>query len=401
MMFRLSMEGSTPQPRPTRLGRLAGAAVALFLCLIALAPAAGAQGRPDQIFRKNERTGKVMTHAGTISECSLSTVAFTQRGKQSSYPSAEVLRIVWGDVPASYRDGMTYLGRGDFESAVTQFKLAASDADTREVVQAAARLKAAEALLGWGASDPSRFEEAVGEADRFLSDYPSGRDVPHARWVKARAHRLAGDAAAAAAGFEALYREGANNPPATGYDRETCLNAGLEAAEAYLAADDTLKARELFGALQGQFASLASTLTDAPAEVLARLAGAQGVASVGEGFCLLAGNQSAQARTFFEGKARRADAPAAEQYAARLGLAEALLAEGKLRDAQVEFAAVAALDYTSRERQARALVGLADTTQKLQDSDATTQARRWLKLVTGSFGDTPAARKAAEMLQAL
>lgn len=404
-----TMDGPVPPPPPSSplrrpRARAAGAlavAVATLSAPFAVAAAqepAAAPARPDQVFRTNPRTGVVVTLAGTVTENSLENVRMERDGSENSYDAGEIVRIVWGAVPPSYRDGTTYSERGDFENAVASFRVAAGDASAREVVRASARLQAAEALLAWGTLDPNRFAEAATEAERFLSDFPSNRRVPHALWTKARATLLAGDTAAAAAQFRALYEEGANDPPTPGYQRADCLEAGLAAAGAFLRSGETAPARELYIALEVAFGEAANSVQDATSPLRARLLAGAGEASVGEGYCLLAGGQADRALKFFEERARDTDAPSAARFSASLGLAEAYLATGDLRRAQIEFARVSALDHTDRDRVARAMVGLADTSIRLADADAVANARRWLTKVAEDYGDTPAASRAAELL---
>ena len=364
----------------------------------ALPSATSQEERPDQVFRR--RRGDVVKVIGTVLESSLETVRLDRDGKEVSYPASEVVRIVWGSVPDSYHEARTFLSRGDYENAVARFRSAASDSSARDVVRADARLQAAETLLAWAASDPSRYNEAAAEADRFLTDYPQDRNLPRAQWLRGRALLLSGDAAAAAQTFRSLYEQGTGDPPTPGYDRLLSLEAGLACARASLAAGQVDAARELYGVLEGAFRELAQASEDDPV-ALAKLLEGQGEAAVGEGWCLLTEGKFDQARRAFERNVDRAELGAGGRFSARLGLAEALFSKGELRPAQFAFAQVSALDYTSRDRVGEALVGLARTTLELADPEAKASARRWLELARDSFGDTPAAAKAIEMLAGL
>jgi len=386
----------SPSARPSR-----GARWAAGLLALALAPSVAAQSaRPDQVVRMNPRTQKTSTITGVITEDSLEFVKVDQGGRETKNQAVEIVKVTWGNVPAAFRDGVTFQNRGDFASAVAKFQLAADSAE-REVVQAAARYHAAKSLLSAGASDPNQFDAAIAECDKFLADYANNRQVPHVREIKARATMLAGRAAEAAALYKALYEEGANDPATTGYSRELCLSAGISAARAFLAAGDGLAARELFAGLDPAYAGLIAAHGDETTAKHAELAGARAEVMVGEGFCLIAADQVDQAVSFFETKLTDSELPSRGQFAASLGLAEALVTKGDLRRAQIEFAKVSAIDHTDRDRAARARVGLADTTLKLQDSDATTSAKQLLTNVTSFYGDTPAAKRAAELLQKL
>ncbi len=363
-------------------------------------PAQGG-GLPDKIVRRNPRTGKLSTLSATVTENSLGGIKVERKGKESSYESSEILSIDWGMAPASFKDGKVFAGRKDFENAVARFRMAATHTDTREVVQADARLRAADALLGWGASDVNRYAECIAEVDRYLADFPSDRRVPHGRWVKARAAQLSGDASTAAAGFRSLYEAGVSQS-AAGYDRTLCMDAGLLAAHAFLAqaTPDTGAARELFASLDVAYGQ-AATAEELSPEQRNHLVAGQGRAAVGEGFCLLASGDADKAERFFQGRLSGANENPAQRFAILFGLGRALLDQGKYREAQIELAKVSALDHTSRDRQAAALLGLAQAALKMGAADAQTSAKRWLNQISSAFSDTPAALGASQTLEKL
>jgi tetratricopeptide (TPR) repeat protein len=369
------------------------------LALSATAQTAGLS--PDQIFRQNPRTGKVETIAAVVTENSLSKVrAETPSGDSKQFETTRIVEIVWSSAPASYKDAETNLARGEYERAVAMFRSTASDSDARDVIQAAARFGAARALLARGSSDTSHYDDCASECDRFLSDYPANRDVPKVRWLKARALRLSGKGAEAAQSFKALYEEGASDPPTEGFDRAFCLTAGLDSAEAFLSAGDTLGARELYATLNNALQGLiASTDGDAAPREMAMLESGRGTATLGEGFCLLADGQTDQALSFFEGQ--RSNVGQASLGGAALGLAEAYLAKGRTRSALIEFARVSAVDHSSADQRARALLGLARASVKLSDTDALEDAKRYIETIQTRYASTPAARDANEFLKTL
>jgi hypothetical protein len=401
MMFGPTMRRRLQDSPIRRSGLLRLSTLALLLGGLTCLPAEAQSARPDQAFRRNPRTLKTAPISGEITENSLDNVRLDQDGKEIKHPSLEIVKITWGEVPPSYRDGLKFSNRGDFANAVAKFRVAAGDASARSVVKASARFEAARALLASGSLDPNQYTECQAECDRFLSDYANNRNVPEVRRIRARATLLAGKPAEAGELYKALYAEGMNDPATTGYDRELCLDAGLSAAKAYLSAGDGLAARELFATLDPGYAGLIASLGDELATRAASLEGARAEVGVGEGFCLLASNQVPQAISFFEGKLGDRELASRAKFSANLGLAEALMLEGKTRRAQLEFAKVSAIDHTDRDRAARARVGLAGATLKLQDSDAALSAKKLLTDVRDNFGDTPAATMAAEMLQSL
>ena len=392
---------------PSRLSRrrLARRAVTLaagaVLALGALAPASWAQGtRPDQVMWRNPR-GQIKTDTGTIIENTLQKTVIETSSGQKVRKSDIVESVRFGDVPTTFTDGVAYFDRGDFPNAAAKFKLAAGDANTpRAVVRAYARLRAAEALMKTAALDPGSFTQAKAEAETFLADHPNNRDVPKVRMLNARATWLGGDAMAAAELYRSLFMEAAGGTPTEGYALVHCYRAGLAAARSFLEASETTQAKELYGTMESSLPGLLSQL-DVEDPKRQALLGIQSEARLGDGYILLAEGSATQAKNFFEVRAREADINSPGLiYGARLGLAEAHLAGGNHREAQLEFAFVAALDHTSRDRVARALVGMAECALVLTSvTTSRTDAKTWLEDVRDHYGDTPSVLRALEMLK--
>ncbi len=371
--------------------------LALFSIVLALALPASAQARADQVLWVDAR-GQTRLVRGTIKENSLARVVIDEGERDRTLAPLEVLRIVFGEVPPSFGEAESYLDRDDFENAAAKFQIAAGDASAREVVRAAARLRAAEAWMSQGAKDPEGFRQAVSASERFLADFPNHRDVPAARALQARATWLSGDAPRAAELLRALFQEG-RAKTGSGYPIEGVHRAGLSAAETFLTAGEAAKAREMFNAVDSSLAeALAAVTAGTPQH--AALAELESLARQGEGRCLLASGNTSQARTFFQ-RERDASQTNTQRFGAQLGLAEALLADGHAREAEIEFAQVSALDAGDRDRVARALLGLAECALRLPESTARQQARRWIQVVRDHYGDTPSARRAKTLSETL
>lgn len=382
----------SPLPTLPRKPDRIGAALAMLIGLAG--SAAGQDSRQDHVLWRNAR-GQVNSLAGIVSENSLTAVVVEANNSPRKLDPLSVQRIEFGEVPQAYADALTYFERGDFENAAAKFTLAAGASDARPLVRARARLAAAEAWLRRGTVDRGAIETARKECELFLNEFPTHRDVPRARLLLGRLQRLAGESAKAAETLDSLYREGSGGAP--GYAPEIAFQAGLAAGEAYLAIPDAAKSRELYLGLDGAIGTALARLGDAD-PLRAEFAAIQSEARLGEGFCLLASGSVIQAKTFFQGQIAGADGNPAKSFGARLGLGEALLAEGNARAAQLEFARVSAIDHTSKDRSARALVGLAESAVKLQ---AKGDAKIWLDAVTDQFPDTPAVLRAQELKKTL
>ncbi len=390
-------------PRRTTVSRawrslLAPGAVAVLAALApTLAAATSQAARPDQVHWSNPR-GRTTTDTGEIIENSLRRVVIDIGLSKKSIDVARVQRIVFGNVPPAFTEGNAYFDRRQYENAAKAFQIAAGDASARDFVKARARLSGAKAYLLHGALDPAAFALAKAEVETFIADYGDNRELPDARLLLGRAQRLSGQAAAAAKTYDDLYGEATASTE--GYPLKTCFKAGIGAAEAYIASDDADKAREIYLGLEravtAGLADLDERSPDRRQFVLL-----QNQARLGDGFCLLAKGSVSQAKTFFTGHLSGANGNAPLRHGARLGLAETLLAEGKLREAQVQFAQVSAIDHTDRDRVARALVGLAQCSLKLSDKNANASAKRSLETVRDNYGDTPSVLRAQELLQTL
>jgi len=373
------------------------ATVARFACvtaLLATCAAALPQGaRQDQVFRIDPRRG-VVTISGLIEQHALDKVVVVKADKgQVRVDSAEVIEVVFGEVPPAFTDAVRYLDRKDFENAVARFRVAAGDASARPVVQGRARLRAAETLLVWGASDPTRFREAAEEAGRFLEAFADDRSVPRAKAVQGRAQVLAGDAAAGAGTLGALFETG--QAGTVGYAPVLTLEAGLDAAFASLSAGDRVKARTLFDSVGSAAGAVPAERLDAAGR--ASVAGIREVAALGAGFVTLAEGQGDRAEAAFRGK------PEAQQTgrgraAAQLGLGQAYLLQSKFREAQLTFASAATLSYADEDNAAAALVGLGQAYSGLGEA---ANAKQSFERVQRDYGDTPPAARATELLRSL
>jgi len=382
-------------PIGARARALRSAAVAFAILGASVATALPQAPRADQVFRLDPRgSGEVVAVTGLIESHGLERVVVARKdGNPIRIDAAEVLEVRLGDVPQSFADATLLRERGELEKSVARFRVAAGDAASRPVVQASARLAAAETLLEWGAEDPTRFREAAAEADLFLGAFPEDRNVPRARALKGRAQLLAGDAAGAAETLQGLFQAG--QAGTIGYPRTLTLQAGLDGAYAFIAARKMAEATALFDALS-------SAVTAAPREGLSRAALAQldglaELAQLGPGFVQLGEGKADRAEGFFRGKADGAQTGAG-RAAAQLGYGEALLGLGKHRQAQLTLASATALSYRSADIAARGLVGLAKTYLALGDAS---EAKKSLERVRRIHGATPAAVEAAELLKTL
>lgn len=345
--------------------------LALVLTL-ALALAGDGPAHPDLV-RVRAADGAVETLMGRVLEDSGARVVVEVGAERRELAPRAVLALELGLAPGPWREGVVARARGDLATAAARFAEAASGPDP--VVGAHARLAAAECELRSGALASARRE-----LEGFLAEHGASRLAPEARFELGRVERLEGNAGRAAETLAALFHEPGASP-------ELAARAGLDAAEAELAAREPERARALHAEVARFLDALAPE--DAPAALRAR-------ARRGEGLVRLALGDGPAALAFFRAELGRA-AGEDETLGARLGLARALLATGDGPGARREFARVAALDAFDEERAALALVGLAESALELGER-AEPERRRALETVRERYAHTPAAVRARELL---
>jgi TolA-binding protein len=397
------MQSPTPARRRFSASAPFVSAVSLLLvAVLGLAAPASAQGTLDQL-QVRTRRGDITTVSGSIKQYDLTKIVVVDgAGKETTYDAEAVRQVTaWGDAPASFHEGVKSLEADAFEAAVGALRKAAGEAQ-REVVKAAARAKAAEALYRWGATDPTRFTEAGAECTAFVASFANNRDLPRVLDLQARCTWLAGKPAEAAAQFKAIHAKLSGDKPADGFDRTYCLRAGLDAARAFLDGKDTLGAREMFTALEAKLGPLVAGLA-ADDTSRAALQAILDEAALGAGYVDLAANQTKQALAFFQGKVTglNANSTMSARNATLLGHGEALLAEGRYREAALALSKVAALDAADRDRAGRALVKLAEAYSKLSDADGRVQACSRVKDALQRFATTPASVRARQLAKEL
>jgi hypothetical protein len=353
--------------------------------------------RPDQVFEQG-RSG-VRPVSGEVVANRLDGVVISSGGRERTIDAADVVRVQLNRVPASYREGSALLEQRQPVAAAEAFLRAAEDTSASEPARAAARHLAAASLLKGTAADLDTARRAVAEAERFLTEHPDSREVPEVRLLLGRAQWLAGDPAAGAATLESLFREANGGETRGGYSLETCYRAGLLGAQAALAAGDRAKGQELFSGLESSLPAAISILEPEDPRITP-LEHLRATAQLGEGHMLLAAERGSEARDFFQARLDAGEV-ASVRGAARLGLAQALEAEGRLREAQVLYAQVSATAADGDDLVAGALLGLARTSLAGSDPGGRARARTWLEEIRDLHGDSLSAREAHESLSGL
>ena len=372
---------------------------ALACAALAAGPALAQGGRPDQVSYVSK--GEPTQVSGTLVTATLDEVVIDVSGAERTIPGDRVLRVTLNRVPDSFREAELLQTSGDAENAAALFASVAGDDGENDVVRGYARLREAQALFAAGADDPGAFQRASEAAARLPQDLANHRAVPESRLLAGRAMRMAGDAAGAAASLGALYAEASAGEPPAGYGLDLVFAAGLESAQALLAAGDITGGKDLLTALEREIPKRLAGL-EAGDPQASRLAELGELARLGEGWALLADDKATPARSFFQSLL---DGASPDQgvlrTGARLGLADALAAGGEHRRAQIEYARTTASAPHADELVARATVGLARATLSLADPGAEATAQTLAESVIARYGHTTALTDARAILDEL
>ena len=304
--------------------------------------------------------------------------------------AAQVADISYDDAPDSYKQGRELLKKGDAENAANSFRLALKQKTKNNWINVYGNYYLGQALQAWGAKDAGKLKEAAAVYSQLLKDAPECRFMADALKRNADALAAARDANGAATLYDRLAEVA----------REKKLGIAWEAralilkADAFVAANMTKEAEAAYAAA-GSFAeSNASTQKDEA--VKRELEAIAGRASLSQGAALLRNKKFGEAQSFFEKVATRPNAAAEVVAAARNGVGEVLLEQGKARDALEHFARVRVEFYLSREEAARATYFLGKTMVALKDAEPNgkKKANEYFAEVIERYGDTPWADRA-------
>lgn len=322
-------------------------------------------------------------------------VVYRRSGNRLELPGRKVREIDWGDAPESFRLGLEKLRDGDYENAVNLFKAAATESGVRGWIKVEAPFRAAEALRAWGGRDPSKLREAIAQYDAALEADPKTRLRPAILYGRALARLGLGDIDGAVADLDALKKEAAEN----GYGIEWELRAALERAQALDDAGRSDEARRAYSALEQQARVLANAQNADEREKAYALEVA-GLARLAQGRVLIGGGKASQAESFFRRIVDDEREAEPVRAAALVGLGEALMAQGKLKEAQLALARVRVRYFHARDAVAHATYLLGEIAERLGRThpQEARLAQTYYLEVAERYGDTRWARKAQEKL---
>ncbi len=328
----------------------------LLLCLPFALPA------QDRLERADGRT----VSAKLVSAGLADVVIGGADGKETKIPAGDLMDIVPAPATDLLRRGEETFSARDWSGAANAFSAAAAEAGASAWMPVWSGLRHGEALLQWARADRARAGEAVAALRTWCDANPESFWLPRARLAQARALVIAGDAD----GADGLLQQLSD----LAFDRNLAkhmeLEINLERCRAFLVG----KQNEVAEARLRDLVTRGIPSSDAPRGVRTRMLALRGEAQILLGDAIAAKSGQKAATAYWEGLANDPKVSPDVRAAARVGLAVTARAENRLRDAQLQLAAVVAVLDAGAEIRARALWELAEVTALLGDHPTPSQA---------------------------
>ncbi|MSR45925.1 MAG: hypothetical protein EXS13_02465 [Planctomycetes bacterium] len=334
----------------------------------------------------------------TIESESVDTVKFRRDGATAlqEIASAAVADITYDDAPKAFRNGRELLAAGDAENAANSFRLALRTKTRNDWIRVHGTYYLGCSLQALGARDATKLPEAAATFAGLLGESPNCRFMPDALRRHADVLAATNNVLGAAALYDRLAQVARDHK--LGVVAEA--RARLLKADAFAAADMTREAEASYLAAT-RFAEASAGLT-VDRSIRRDLQALAGRAKLAPGDALLRHRQFAAARAFFahaaqDGAAAQGDGALPEVVAAaQNGVGEALLAEGRAREALAQFAQVRVAHYLVREQTARATYFLGKSILALNNAEPNgkKKAADYFAEVVLRYSETPWADRA-------
>jgi hypothetical protein len=320
----------------------------LLASLAVCAAPASAQKKPKDTIHK--KSGGSL-RAVEVLEMTISSIKYDRAGGGAGeLPSFDLAGIDWFEPPEAFGLAAAAMARGDAETAANLFQEAAAQTQ-REVLKTECQFLGARALTLAMGNDKAKATAAITALQGFLDKAEKGFRSPEAKLLLGRAHRVNGDAEAAAK----LFGEVESAAVAEGFGLIWQGKAKVEQALALRAQGKFNEARMAF---QSAEQAIDSALTQ-PGPDAAELQSLKLLAVVGLGETYVEENKHDEAKRYFAGLAAkggpaRAAALAGEAHAIYLQALPKKDVPG-LRTAQLKAAEATVADAASDEPTAKSL----------------------------------------------
>ncbi|MFH2001156.1 MAG: tetratricopeptide repeat protein [Planctomycetota bacterium] len=353
-----------------------------------------AQNR-DVIVRKD--SGKKQAVDKVISE-TYKEITYKSQSAERTLATDKVKEIIYYDIPDPYRAAQTYLNKGEYENAISSFKLAMEKRTTRSWVKTYSLFQIAKAYQQWGAKDSKKYNDAISNYEELLKQDPETRFYPEVLFNIGDCYSSLKDNAKAIQAFQTLGQEAYDKKLGVLWEAKakyekanTQLNSG-----AFDDAERDFRSAMTFAADQ---AKAAEKVNDNPV-LVTELDHLSTMASLRQGTVMIRKNKIKDARRFFDDILSSSSSSRAAKAGACCGLAECLMTEGDLKEAQIEFAKSKVLYFDIPEESAKATYFLGELCLLLKDREPNykKRAKDYFQEVLDYYPDTSWVNKARAKL---
>ena len=308
---------------------LAASVPAAALLLLTLSPLSSAA---DRIWQK---TGGRPIVADSIVSDHFDELKYKKGSNELKLSADRVRTIDYGDAPESWDLAFDRRDEGDYENAASLFKAAMAESGVRGWIKLHGAFELAETYRLWGASDTSKFTDAVKQYDAALSKGAKARIRPEILFGRARANLGAANLDAGLKDLDTLVKEALDNKYGVTWE----LRGMHEKAQALDEAGKASEAKNAYSNLEKSSRSFAGQdkLSEDERQLAAEMAG---LSRLAQGRVLIRDGKATQAESFFDRIVKDDKEVSAVRAAALVGKGEALAGQKKLKEAQLEFARV-------------------------------------------------------------
>jgi len=316
----------------------------------------------DEIWRKGSAAP---LKVDKVTQEDFEEVKYRKRGiaTEQRISADKVVKIVYGDAPHSFKQGLKFYDNLDYENAVNSFKLSGEASNVRDWIKTYSRYWLGLSYQAWGSKRTEKYSDAIKAYDSILRDDPKSRFYAEVLLNLADCYASQGDVSNAVATYDRLGKEA--------YDKK--LGILWEARAKHYKAIARLNGN-LLDEAERNFRSSESFCREQARKsedpgVLAELEMLAGLDLLAQGSVLIQRKRYSQAKTFFDDILKNDSSPIEAKAGAQNGLAQCSLAEKRVKEAQLEFATTKVLYGSIVEEASKATYYLGVCCLELKDKE--------------------------------
>ena len=301
--------------------------------------------------------------SGELTAAGFETVDLTIGGKKRSFAAAEILSLSPGPLPELVHKAESFFLAHDFQNAANSFDAAAEAEATAEGafwLRSWAKLRHAETLLAWSATDRGRAGDAAKAFRTWSSDNADSFWLPRAQMGQAKAMAMSGDVD----GATSLMQRLSDTAFEKNLGRHVELHVNLVRCEAFLVGGQAEVAQARLRDLVVKLGEAVQS-PETPSGSKSLFSGLYSQAQILLGNAITEKDGGRAAATYWQSLAQDRNVSADVRAAAWIGMAQNAREQGLTREAQLQLAKVVATLPANGELMARALFELGEISKEL------------------------------------